>query len=66
VATSCTESCFATGTMVEVSGRTYAVPKRPTVIIVVDGFDPGYLDRGFVNGTLPTMQSFRKAVWTHA
>lgn len=54
------KSCFATGTMVEVNGRIYAVPKRPTVVIVVDGFDPGYLDHGFANGTLPTMQSFAK------
>jgi phosphonoacetate hydrolase len=44
--------------MVEVNGRTYAVPKRPTVVIVVDGFDPSYLDHGFARGTLPTMQSF--------
>jgi len=47
--------------VVEVNGRTYAAPKRPTAVIVVDGFDPAYLDRGFANGTLPTMQSFTKA-----
>ena len=46
--------------MVEVNGRRYAAPKRPTVVIVVDGFDPAYLDHGFANGTLPTMQSFAK------
>ena len=45
---------------VEVNGRTYAVPKRPTVIIIVDGFDPAYLEHGFANGTLPVMQSFTK------
>ena len=46
--------------VVEVNGRTYAAPKHPTVIIVVDGFDPAYLEHGFANGTLPTMKSFEK------
>jgi len=46
--------------IVEANGRTYATPTRPTVIIVVDGFDPAYLEHGFANGTLPTMKSFEK------
>jgi phosphonoacetate hydrolase len=45
-------------TIVEVNGRFYAAPTRPTVVIVVDGFDPAYLERGLANGTLPTMKSF--------
>src|SRR5215472_10401928 len=45
---------------VQVNGRTYAVPKRPTVVIVVDGFDPAYLQHGIANGTLPTLKSFRE------
>jgi phosphonoacetate hydrolase len=45
--------------LVEVNGRTYAAPKRPTVVIVVDGFDPAYLEHGFGNGTLPTMKSLK-------
>jgi phosphonoacetate hydrolase len=45
---------------IEVNGRAYALPKRPTVVIVVDGFDPAYLHHGFANGTLPTMMSFRE------
>lgn len=44
--------------IVEVNGRAYGAPKRPTVVIVVDGFDPAYLEHGFANGTLPTMKSF--------
>jgi phosphonoacetate hydrolase len=44
--------------MVEANGRSYAPPKYPTVIIVVDGFDPGYLEHGFASGTLPAMKSF--------
>jgi phosphonoacetate hydrolase len=46
-------------TGVEVNGRNYALPKRPTVVIVVDGFDPAYLEHGLANGTLPTMKSFQ-------
>jgi len=45
---------------VEANGRTYAVPKRPTVVIIVDGFDPAYLEHGIANGTLPTMASFKE------
>lgn len=45
---------------VAVNGRTYARPKRPTVIVVVDGFDPAYLEHGLTNGTLPAMASFVK------
>ena len=45
---------------VEANGRTYALPKRPTVVIVVDGFDPSYLDHGIRNGTLPNMASFKQ------
>lgn len=46
---------------IEANGRTYALPRNPTVIIVVDGFDPEYLEHGIANGTLPTMGSFRKS-----
>jgi len=45
-------------TSVEVNGRTYRAPRRPTVVIVVDGFDQAYLEHGIANGTLPTMKSF--------
>jgi phosphonoacetate hydrolase len=48
------------GVTVEVNGRSYAAPKRPTVVIIVDGFDPAYLEHGIANGTLPTMKSFRE------
>ena len=45
---------------VEVNGRSYSAPKRPTVVIIVDGFDPAYLEHGIANGTLPTMKSFKE------
>jgi phosphonoacetate hydrolase len=60
MATSAARSSPAADVTVEVNGRTYAAPKRPTVVIVVDGFDPAYLHHGFANGTLPTLQSFRE------
>ena len=41
-------------------GGPMSAPKRPTVVIVVDGFDPAYLEHGFANGTLPTMKSFKE------
>lgn len=43
---------------VEVNGRTYARPGNPTVVVLVDGFDPAYLEHGVANGTLPTLASF--------
>jgi phosphonoacetate hydrolase len=45
---------------VAVNGRTYRAPRRPTVVIVVDGFDPAYLQQGFADNTLPTMKSFER------
>jgi phosphonoacetate hydrolase len=30
------------------------------VVIIVDGFDPAYLEHGIANGTLPTMKSFKE------
>ena len=45
-------------TTVKVNGRSYKLPARPTVVIVVDGFDPAYLEHGLANGTLPRMKSF--------
>jgi phosphonoacetate hydrolase len=50
----------SSNTIVEVNGRAYAIPKRPTVVIVIDGFDPAYLEHGLTNGTLPTISTFEK------
>jgi len=47
-------------TEIEVNGRSYAPPKRPTVVICLDGFDPEYLEEGIANGTLPTMRSLKQ------
>jgi len=45
---------------VELNGRRYGKPRRPTVVICVDGCDPEYLDRGIPDGIFPTIGSFRR------
>lgn len=45
---------------IEVNGRRYRTPERPTVVICYDGCDPAYIDRGIADGILPTIASFRK------
>jgi phosphonoacetate hydrolase len=43
---------------ITVNGRRYALPRRPTIAICVDGFDPAYLAQGLREGTLPTFARF--------
>ena len=43
---------------VSVNGRTYRKPRRPTVVILVDGFDPAYLQQGLKDGILPNLARF--------
>lgn len=45
---------------VTVNGRDYRFPRRPIVVICVDGFDPEYLDRGIADGVLPTITQLRE------
>lgn len=51
---------FAQG-LVEANGRSYVMPKRPTIVICLDGFDPEYLERGLADGTLPTIREIKSA-----
>ncbi|MGA7867889.1 MAG: alkaline phosphatase family protein [Stellaceae bacterium] len=44
---------------IELNGRRYRNPRRPTVVICVDGCDPEYLERGIPDGIFPTIGSFR-------
>jgi phosphonoacetate hydrolase len=44
--------------IVELNGRRYRKPKRPTVIICVDGCDPRYVDRGIADGVFRCIGSF--------
>ncbi|KIX03322.1 phosphonoacetate hydrolase [Rhinocladiella mackenziei CBS 650.93] len=44
--------------VIEVNGRRYNLPRRPTAVICIDGFDPEYLERGISDGIIPHMASF--------
>ena len=46
-------------TFVTVNGRRYRLPRRPTIAICVDGFDPAYLEQGLKDGTLPNLARFK-------
>jgi phosphonoacetate hydrolase len=43
---------------VELNGRRYRKPQRPTVVICVDGCDPRYIDRGIADGVFRCIGSF--------
>lgn len=43
---------------IDLHGRTYEVPREPTVVICVDGFDPEYLLQGIGAGIIPHLASF--------
>ena len=38
--------------------HTYAVPRRPVVVVCADGCDPAYIERGLNDGMLPNLQTF--------
>ena len=38
------------GTNVTVNGRTYRFPKAPTVVVCIDGSEPGYIERAIEQG----------------
>jgi phosphonoacetate hydrolase len=46
-------------TTVEVNGRSYRTPERPTVVICFDGCDPAYIERGLADGILPNIAAMR-------
>ncbi len=45
---------------IELHGRTYNLPTRPTVAVCVDGFDPEYLEHGITDGIIPNMAAMVK------
>jgi phosphonoacetate hydrolase len=51
---------------IELNGRRYRTPARPTVVICVDGFDPAYVERGIADGILPTIGGFARSGWIGA
>ncbi|MCG8353930.1 MAG: phosphonoacetate hydrolase [Kiloniellales bacterium] len=46
-------------TAITLNDRRYRRPRRPTVVVCVDGFDPAYLDDGIDSGVLPALGGFR-------
>ena len=40
---------------IELHGRFYCRPRRPTVVICADGCDPAYIEAGLAAGVLPTI-----------
>ena len=56
-------------TMAEVTcnGRSYQFPKRPTVVICLDGSEPGYIEAAIEAGLAPTFARFmHDGLHTHA
>ncbi|MGH7311390.1 MAG: alkaline phosphatase family protein, partial [Candidatus Rokuibacteriota bacterium] len=47
------------GPSVSVNGRTYRYPRRPTVIVCIDGGEPEYFDRAVAAGVAPAIARFR-------
>jgi phosphonoacetate hydrolase len=45
---------------VEVNGRSYQVPERPTVVVCFDGCDPAYIRRGLADDILPTIAKLQE------
>ncbi|MGC2200108.1 MAG: phosphonoacetate hydrolase [Stellaceae bacterium] len=45
--------------LIELNGRRYRQPERPTVVICVDGCDPEYIERGIPDGIFPAIGWFR-------
>jgi phosphonoacetate hydrolase len=45
---------------VEVNGRRYRLPERPTVVVCFDGCDPEYIRRGLAGGILPAIAGLRE------
>jgi len=47
------------GPSVSVNGRTYRSPRRPTVVVCIDGGEPEYFDRAVAAGVAPAIARFR-------
>ena len=43
---------------IEANGTRYAWPRKPLVVVCIDGGDPAYLDHGLAHGYLPTIARF--------
>jgi phosphonoacetate hydrolase len=48
------------GKTIAVNGRDYHAPQRPTVVICLDGSEPGYIEKAIEAGVAPTFARFMK------
>ncbi len=48
------------GKTIVVNGRNYNPPERPTVVICLDGSEPGYIEQAIEAGVAPTFARFIK------
>jgi len=48
------------GKTITVNGRNYNPPERPTVVICLDGSEPGYIEKAIEAGVAPTFARFMK------
>ncbi|MGA0595996.1 phosphonoacetate hydrolase [Enterovirga sp. CN4-39] len=48
------------GQDVSVNGRTYRWPKTPTVVVCIDGSEPGYIERAIEAGLAPNLNRLMK------
>src|SRR5919204_4610233 len=48
------------GKMMAVNGRDYHAPRRPTVVICLDGSEPGFIEKAIEAGVAPTFERFMK------
>src|ERR1700726_3082660 len=49
------------GKTIVVNGRGYNPPQRPTVVICLDGSEPGYIEKAIEAGVAPTFARFMRA-----
>jgi phosphonoacetate hydrolase len=55
------------GKTIVVNGRDYNAPTRPTVVICLDGSEPGYIEKAIEEGVAPTFARFmREGAHVHA
>lgn len=45
---------------IQVNGRSYAAPRRPTVVICIDGSEPGYIEKAIEAGVAPNFARFMR------
>ena len=49
-------------TTVSVNGRDYRTPRRPVVVVCIDGSEPEYFERGIAGNTAPVAAAVRNCL----